>query len=545
MLQLRSAARLSVVVLALVALAAQCYWSARTSSGTSDEPEHIVSGLVALRTGDFRMNAAHPPLMEVFCGAAAALADPPPLPTDSEAWRGAQQIRYANEYLWRGPAAERAVRMIFLARLPVIAVSLALACLVFLWARRLYGWLAASLAIVLYCLEPNILGHSSLATNDLAVTAGWAVCVFAYWRYLCSPSLPKIALVGVALGVAMLSKFSGALLLLVLPLLAGLHWSMFRRLSPWRLAGGLAAIIVISCLVIWAGYGFGLQPVSRAPGALRLPAGQYLAGMTYQVGHLQRGQPVAYLFGNVSTSGWWYYFPVAFLVKTSLPLLVLLGLAIWRGKMRKDEWFLLVPVAVMLAAAVVQNLNYGLRHLLPIYPFLIIFAARLLAPPWADRHRRWIPMAAAVLAVWVAAEAGLYAPQYLAYFNELTGGPAGGGRVLADSNLDWGQDLPRLAAWQRHHPEATPLYFSYFGTSDPARYGVRAEPLLGLSPNYPLQSMGPDWAQESTTPRTGWIAISENCLRLVPWYYWLRDYRPVDHAGYSILIYHIEEGEHP
>jgi hypothetical protein len=142
-------------------------------------------------------------------------------------------------------------------------------------------------------------------------------------------------------------------------------------------------------------------------------------------------------------------------------------------------------------------------------------------------------------------EATLYAPQYLAYFNELTGGPAGGNRVLADSNLDWGQDLPRLAAWQRRHPEAAPLSFSYFGTSDPVRYGVHAEPLLGLSPNYPLEKMGEDWVRQSIAPRTGWIAISENCLRLVPWYYWLEDYRPVDRAGYSIRIYHIKEGERP
>jgi len=545
MLQLRSAARLAVVIVALLALAVQCYWSARTSSGTSDEPEHIVSGLVALRTGDFRMNAAHPPLMDVLCGAAAAIADPPPLPTDSESWRTALQIRYAGEYLWRGPAAEKAVRMIFLARLPVIAVSLALACLVLLWARRLYGWLPAIFAIMLYCLEPNLLAHSSLATNDLAVTAGWALCVFAYWRYLCSPSLLKLLLVGVTLGVAMLCKFSGALLLVVLPLLAALHWGLHRRLSAWRLAAGLAVVVVIACLVIWAGYGFGMQPVSKAPGAIHLPAGQYLAGISYQLGHAQRGQPVSYLFGQVSNSGWWYYFPVAFLVKTPLPMLVLLGLAIGLGKMQKEEWFLLVPVAVMLAAAVVQNLNYGLRHVLPIYPFLIIFTARLLARPWPERHRRWMPTAVAVLAMWMVMEATLYAPQYLAYFNELTGGPAGGNRVLADSNLDWGQDLPRLAAWQRRHPEAAPLYFSYFGTSDPVRYGVHAEPLLGLSPNYPLQQMGPDWARQSVTPHTGWIAISENCLGLVPWYYWLEDYRPVDRAGYSIRIYHIKEGERP
>jgi 4-amino-4-deoxy-L-arabinose transferase-like glycosyltransferase len=540
-LRLRSLARFAVVVAALVVLAGQCYWSARTSSGTSDEPEHIVSGLVALRTGDFRMNVAHPPLMEALCGAAALLAHPPPLRTDSESWRTAHQIRYAIEYLWRGPAAAKAVRIILLARLPVIAVSLGLGCLVLCWAQRLYGWAAAALALVLYCLEPNILAHSSLATNDLAVTAGWVLCVFAYWRHLGSPSVPKMVLVGAALGLAMLSKFSGALLVVVLPLLAALHWYLFRSVRPWRLAVGLIAAVLIACLVIWAGYGFGIQPVSRAPGALRLPAGQYLAGIGYQLGHVQRGHPIAYLFGQVSTSGWWYYFPVAFLVKTPLPLLILLGLALWLRKLEKDEWYLLVPVAVMLAVAVAQSLNYGLRHVLPVYPFLIIFAARVLARPWPERHRRWMPRVVIALGAWMAVEAGLYAPQYLAYFNELTGGPAGGSRVLADSNLDWGQDLFRLAAWQKRHPEARPLYFSYFGTSDPLRYGVRAEPLLGLAPSFPMKTQAPDWAQQSVAPRAGWIAISVDCLRLVPWYHWLQQFRPVDRAGYSILVYFIPE----
>ena len=164
---------------------------------------------------------------------------------------------------------------------------------------------------------------------------------------------------------------------------------------------------------------------------------------------------------------------------------------------------------------------------------------RALTRPWPERWRAWAPRLVTVLAVWAAAEALLYAPHYLAYFNELVGGPSHGGAVLIDSNLDWGQDLRYLAAWQRRHPEASPLHFAYFGPADITRYGVHAERLPDTGPqDVPHQ---PEWYQTESQPRTGWIAISVNCLKLISSYQWLQGYRPVDRAGYSILIYHVTE----
>ena len=542
-------ARIAFVVVMLALLVAQALWAALTNSATFDESEHVASGLAALRTGDFRLSVAHPPLMDMLCAIPVALAGAPPLPLDSDAWATASHLGFSNRYFWHGPAAPSAPRLILLARLPVILVSVGLALLVFVWARRLYGWPAAALALGLYCFEPNVLAHSSVATNDIAMSAATLPFALAYWRYLRAPGKARLALAGIALGVGLLAKFSGVLLLAVLPVLALIHGMAARRsgdagrLSAGRLVGGMVVIVAIAGLVVWAGYGFGVQRILWAQGAPRLPAGQYLLGVLHQTYHQQTGQ-LAYLFGRVSMTGWWYYFPVAFALKTALPFLVLLAIAIGLRRFSRDEAFLIAPVAVLFAAAMAQKLNYGVRHVLPIYPLLIIFAARAVARPWPAARPRWGRALVGALAVWVVIEAAVYAPQYIPYFNELAGGPAGGSRYVIDSNLDWGQDLKRLAAWQRKHPEAA-LYLSYFGTADPSRYGVRAGALPGFASN---------WQRDPAPfPDDGWVAISANCLKydlhqMPPGdrsWSWLEAYRPVDRAGHSIRVYRLTPGMAP
>ena len=536
----RSYAPAAFVAAALVALGVQSLLSAVTNSATADESEHIVSGLAALRTGDFRMSVAHPALTDMILGAAAWAGGAPPLPVDDESWRSTNHLRFSHVYFWRGAAAPMATRLVVLARLPVIVISLGLALLVFIWARRLYRWPAAALALLIYCFEPNLLAHSSVATNDLAVTAGMAASVYGYWRYLQSPARWRLVLVGLAAGATFLAKFSGVFVLGLLPVLGVAHAACVRKISGRRLVGGLAAIVGVSALVVWAGYGFGIQPIARFADNVRVPAGQYISGLWFQINHEKAGHP-AYLLGRTSAYGWWYYFPVAFLVKTPLPLLILLGIAVSRGRLKRDELFLAVPAALFFVVSMVQNLNYGIRHILPVYPFLAVFAARTVALPWPEERKRWGSRAVILLAAWMVADALLCAPQYLSCFNGLVGGPAGGSRVLADSNIDWGQDLMRLAAWQRDHPEAEGLHLAYFGSADPSRYGVKAEPLPGISPNWPAKEMPPAWYGTAYAARPGWIAVSINCLRLDPRYGWLAHYRPVARAGRSILIYHIED----
>ena len=257
----------------------------------------------------------------------------------------------------------------------------------------------------------------------------------------------------------------------------------------------------------------------------------------------------SFLLGEHSTRGWWYYFPVAFALKT--PLLTLLAIVfvlVWMmrrgGKSRGHLLWLCTPVAIYLAVSMTRNLNIGHRHLLPIYPFLFVLCGGLGAV-WERLPRRGLVAAAALAALAFNANVILWRPalvwpHYLAYFNELAGGPRDGYKCLVDSNLDWGQDLKGLKAWLVRRGIREPIKLCYFGTADPRYYGI---PHLNLSlawfPFEPLVS-GRDipvsgYAAVSATNLQGAYASPQarETLRRI-----LGGATLVDTVGYSIFIYY-------
>ena len=134
--------------------------------------------------------------------------------------------------------------------------------------------------------------------------------------------------------------------------------------------------------------------------------------------------------------------------------------------------------AVYWATSLASHLNIGHRHILPTYPVLFIAAGWL--GRWLDWRR---PLAASLvlgLTCWHLGESLRVRPHYLAYFNELVGGPANGWRHLVDSSLDWGQDLPSLKTWLGEHARGEKVYLAYFGTGDPAYEGIKATALPTL-----------------------------------------------------------------
>ena len=332
-----AAARALCVLLLLALFAAQGWYAIRTTSATDDEPYCIVSGLTALRTGDYRFNTDHPPLMSMLLGAAADLAGAAPLPRNED-WAQGLRMKYSYFYLWRGPNAPRAVTLVSAARLPVLVLSLAFGLLVFVWARRLYGWKAGLLALALYVTEPNLIAHSAVATLDLGVTA--AFC----FADLCLLALRAHAASGVSgahrprAGAAVAMKLPGLLLLLVLPGVLLLDRKDERPLPSGAIVSAVAWVFGLGLFVLWGVYRFSLAPAS--PQSLTpIPLGQYWQAISFQLGHQGSGH-TSYLLGMTSGDGWWYYYPIAFLVKTSLPLLLLLGLALSRGRFDRDEVFL-------------------------------------------------------------------------------------------------------------------------------------------------------------------------------------------------------------
>jgi hypothetical protein len=202
-----------------------------------------------------------------------------------------------------------------------------------------------------------------------------------------------------------------------------------------------------------------------------------------------------FLCGRLSKTGCWQYFPLAYLFKTPIAsqIAVLIGLVaiiaagVSTFKLRRqspqaqtcrriwDAASLVIPFAVLFTADLRSKLDLGIRHMLPVYPFLYIMAAvgvAMMVKRFGDRGK----LVAIALAIVLVAETAFAFPNYIAFFNTFCGGSRGGLRQLGDSNLDWGQDLPALAKWQREHPDAN-LYLCYFGTADPVYYGIRYKPL--------------------------------------------------------------------
>jgi uncharacterized membrane protein (GlpM family) len=140
-----------------------------------------------------------------------------------------------------------------------------------------------------------------------------------------------------------------------------------------------------------------------------------------------------------------------------------------------------------------SHLNIGQRHLMPIYPVLFILAGAL--GPWLARPLGWRGFVVAGLIAWHVGESASVAPHYLAYFNELAGGPSGGSQHLVDSSLDWGQDLPGLKAWlDANRLPGEDAYLAYAGTGEPRYYRIPAKRLAyinGFHEDEPYLPLGP------------------------------------------------------
>jgi hypothetical protein len=253
--------------------------------------------------------------------------------------------------------------------------------------------------------------------------------------------------------------------------------------------------------------------------------------------------------GEYSTEGWWYYFPVTFAIKTPIPLLLLIVLAAVFIKRYGAGWLaeatLLIPVAVYAIFALSSSLNIGHRHLLPIYPFFIVFAAKMARALEFKRQSALAPLAAvfALLLAWNVVEAVKSYPHFLTYFNQFAGGPANGYQWLVDSNLDWGQDLKGLAQYRREHPDE-PFFLSYFGSARPEYYGITGHFLPSFNPGNQRRTIEP----VSTVQSGAIVAVSATSLQCAnirnqdapgveQFMARLRDLKPIAVIGHSIFIY--------
>lgn len=478
------------IVLLLVFLAGGLY-AALANSGTCDElGAHIPSGFLYWKTGVFGGGIDNPPFGQLLIALFVKIA-------------GLDYALFSEQHL-------------VLFRLPGLLLGLLGGIVLFAAARLLFDRTTAVIALFLYALSPNILAHASLANLDYPIAFFVLLTLYAALVFVRKPrALPFLGLC-VSLGLALGTKIQAVLLIPLLAVIFAAHFRSLRshpKSGPKTAIAALLLVLLVPLLLINLVYlhlpllnGHGLLPP------------EFATALEQKILHAEEGH-FAYLLGKYSERGWWYYFPLAILFKTPIPVLLLLIPALFRKPSRDTLVFLLLPAAVFLAAAMRSHVNIGLRHILMIYPLLDVLAAagavRLLNATLRLRPLGFAgPVAALVLLASTAVSAALIAPHQLSYFNLLAGGTRNGHKILIDSNFDWGQNDKFLG---RH---------------------LRA--LAGPS------KIDPD----AFVPVTGRIFVNANALYGVlsggaDAYKWLKSYTPVRQIAYTWFEYDIPSADLP
>jgi len=526
---------------------------------TADEPAFLGPGYAYLKTGDLRLEAAaaHPPLLFILT-AAPLLLQPVPNVTTLPGWAEGDLSMFARAFVTNlGDGLEAAT---FAARLPILLLSLLGAALVLRWAADWFGALPSLTALTLFIFDPNIMAHATLATTDLGLAVFGFASAYLLLRLLRQDPKKRsrglLLAAGLTLGLTLGAKSSGMFALLILMPLFFI--ARLRPFTPRASSHGAplshvltetSVLVGLALLVLWALYGFEMRPVEGL-GDLPLPfATQWETWLRTQI-HAREGH-TAFLMGQISSKGWRTYYPVAFLLKTPLPLLILLVAAIlgflrrgWR-RWRAESPLWLYPSAYALVT-LFSTIAIGYRFLLVVLPFIYVFVSRLTIPRNTERvsgFRFQISRGALyALLLWNVIGAVQVHPHYLTYFNELAGGPAGGHRYLVDSNLDWGQSFKALQAYlDQQGIERVEL--SYYTYADPALYGVDYRPI-------PPSPGAPPILPSRFDPAPGVYVISATTLQGVmvvdpDTYDWFRHREPISRPGTALFVYRVEPRDRP
>jgi len=501
---------IAAVTALLAVILVQLALMANANSATFDEPDHIYSAYMQAKHGDFGLNPEHPPLIK-YLGALPLLNMQFKMPPMWDRFYRLQEADGGRAFVFENDANT----ILWRVRMATSVITLLLALLVFLAAQEMFGTGAGLIALGLIAFDPTLLAHSALMTTDAGGSCFMFASVYAFYRYVKSPTLTRLAITGLAVGLALSAKHSGVLLLPMLVLLS-LYEVFGHSAAPntqipsaakrsVRFAVALFAIAIMGIGILWASYGFRyaarpdgltLNPTVAAQFA-HVPStfeGQVLAGMAqmhllpesylYGWAHIlaQSGAFTSFLLGTIYPHPVWFYFPIAMVIKSTLTFLILLAITKWlilTGKLRarREILYMAIPAVIYMLFAMAGGMNIGVRHVLPVYVFLSVLIG---GAAWqlVQRNRRWLYAITALLVFQAISVVHAY-PAYISYANEAFGGPSHAHDLLSDSSSDWGQQLKSVKTYIDAHG-IKDCWFSYFGqgVADYRYYGIPCKTLI-------------------------------------------------------------------
>lgn len=478
----------------------------RRESQTWDEANHIFAGYRTWTDGDFGLNPEHPPLVKLLATIPLLRAQLKN-PVLEERYFKEDAFLRGKEFLYQNDADKILART----RTAAAVLTLLTALVVFLATREMFGRGAAFVALTLLTFDPNLLAHGALITNDVGFACFMLLSVYTFYRFVKSPAALRLVVAGASVGLALAVKHTGVLIVPILFLLAlseilrNVFASDREKITRHALKtlGSLVLIMLIGWVVLWSFYRFrydarphglqlnpplaeyvkGLEPHEAWPistmARLRILPESYLYGLVDI--KLTANYYTSYVLGKVYAHSVWFYFPVTFLIKSTVGVLALslLSLAVvvsGRLSRGREILFLLVPPGVYLVVALTAGMNIGVRHVLIVYVFVYVLIG---GAAWAliRRSRRWAYVVGALLLLHLGSSLMAF-PNYIAYGNELWGGPSQTYRYLSDSNADWGQQLKSVKQYldQRGVKECWFVYFAE-GVAEPSYYGIPCKPL--------------------------------------------------------------------
>ncbi len=571
----------SIACLLLIFMLIVSILSMKGDSLTMDELAHVPSGYGYMHEQDYRLNPEHPPLLKDLSAVPLLLMD---LNFDKQfkAWKQDVNGQWSMGWKFIFGSNNPTEKMIFWSRIPMILILMIFGYYIFRWTKELFGPITALLPLFLFSFSPTFIAHGRYVTTDVGAAAAFFIATYYFIRWLKNPKKKNLIIAGVVFGIAQLVKFSLFILIPFLGLIL-LVWIVVAKKRFWQYVWKFIIILVIGYLVIFPLYQYHVlnYPPEKQVGDTEHILGSHSipplantiiwmadkpilrAYSQYSLGLLMVFQRTAggnttFFLGEVASIAWPLYFPIVYIIKTPLALQILTIIALlflaWQIRPRKyskkilphikkyfTEYAMLIFLAVYWALSINSNLNIGVRHVLPTFPFTYILISgqikRISNHIKAKKIAIGFYLLLTILLGWYAFSSISIFPYYLTHFNELVGGAKNGYKYVTDSNLDWGQDLKRLNNWADKNG-VEKIKVDYFGGSDV---------------NYYLGDKYEEWHSnyDPEKAKNSYLAVSATFLqqsRAIPakgfdeptdQYMWLYRYEPVAVIGNSIFVYYI------